>query len=60
MERNNAAKRLQEAYRQRRANRENHEEKMSVFTPALKHVYKGHRNTRTMVCGCGGRGRYST
>ena len=47
--RNNAARRLQEIYRTRRENREKHEEETTVFSPALKRVYTGHRNTRTMV-----------
>ena len=54
--RNNAARRLQEAYRVRRANREQHEQENTIFTPAVKHVYSGHRNTRTMVNLGGGGG----
>ncbi len=50
MERNLAALRLQELYRKRQDEREKEEREMlNLHQPAVKQVYRGHRNARTMV-----------
>lgn len=50
MERNLAALRLQELYRKRQDQREKEErEMMNLKQPAVKQVFRGHRNARTMV-----------
>ena len=49
-EENLAARRLQWLYRKRQEEREKEEcEIKNVQQPAMKRVYKGHRNARTMV-----------
>ncbi len=45
-----AARRLQWLYRKRQEEREKEEcEMKNVLQPAMKRIYKGHRNARTMV-----------
>ncbi|XP_064628724.1 DDB1- and CUL4-associated factor 6-like isoform X2 [Lineus longissimus] len=47
---NAVAKRLQRMYRKRQEEREKEEDAMrNVHEPAVKMVYKGHRNARTMI-----------
>ena len=49
-EENFAARRLQWLYRKRQEEREKEECQLrNVFQPAVTQVYKGHRNSRTMV-----------
>lgn len=53
LSRRSAAARIQELLRRRKERREMEEsETQSIRRPAVKMMYKGHRNSRTMVCSC--------
>ena len=52
LDRNAAAMRLQKLYRKRQEEREREEEELlKLPCPAVKNVFRGHRNARTMVRG---------
>lgn len=51
LSRRSAAARIQELLRRRKERREMEEsETLNIRRPAVKMMYKGHRNSRTMVC----------